>query len=73
MNKKKKEIKVSGFVIGSGKIYVTTTNGYLMAGSAQSGKMQFYKKIAKSIHLSPIINNNRLYILTGESRLIVFI
>ena len=71
--KRKRKIKITGFVIGSGKVYVTTINGYLIVCSALSGKIESYKKIAKSIYLSPIISDNKLYILTGESKLIVFI
>ena len=58
--------------MGSGKIYITTFNGHLIVCSASSGKVEYSKKIADSISASPIISNNSLLILTGNSRILGF-
>jgi len=71
--KKKKQItKITGFVLGSGKIYAVTLNGYLIVCSALSGKVEYSKKIGDSITSSPIISDGSLYILTEKSRIIGF-
>ena len=49
--------------MGSGKIYITTLNGYLIICSANSGEMISFKKIGNLITTSPIISNGSLYIL----------
>ena len=70
LKKKKQQTKISGYILGSGKIYATTLNGYLIVSSAINGKVEFLKKIANSIESSPIIINGSLYILTKNSTLI---
>ena len=62
---------MSGFILGSNKIYSTTTNGYLIISSASNGKVEKIHKIAKSIYASPIISNGKMIILTGNSKIIV--
>ena len=69
LKKKKRNTLISGFILGSGKIYATTLNGYLVVCSASSGKIEYFKKIGEVITSSPIINNGSLYILTAESRI----
>ena len=69
LKKKKRNTLISGFILGSGKIYATTANGYLVVCSASSGKREYFKKIGEVITSSPIINNGSLYILTAESRI----
>ena len=69
LKKKKRNTFISGFILGSGKIYATTLNGYLIVCSASSGKVEYFKKIGEDIASSPIINNGSLYILTAESRI----
>ena len=68
--KRKKQItKIAGYIMGSGKIYSVTLNGYLIVSSAISGKVESFKKIGDTILSSPIINNDKLYILTKNSRI----
>ena len=69
LKKKKRNTSISGFILGSGKIYATTLNGYLVVCSASSGKTEYFKKIGEVIASPPIINNGSLYILTTESRI----
>ena len=69
--KKKKQItKITGFVMGSGKIYSVTLNGYLIVSSATSGKVDSFRKIGDSIISAPVINNGKFYILTKNSRIL---
>ena len=72
LKKKKQKTKITGFVLASDKIYATSLNGYLIVSSAKTGKVESSKKIGNSITAAPIINNNSLYILTENSKIIGF-
>ena len=72
LKKKKQATEISGFVLGSGKIYVVTRNGYLIICSATSGNAEGFKKIGNNIIANPIISNGALYILTEKSRIFGF-
>ena len=72
LKKKKQETKITGFIMGSGKIYSVTSNGYLIVSSPVSGKVEYFKKIGDPITSAPIINNGKLYILTKNSRIYGF-
>ena len=58
--------------MGSGKIYAATLNGFLIVGSAYSGKAESFIKIKDPITSSPIINNGKLYLYTEKSKIIGF-
>ena len=64
--------QITGFIMGSGKIYATTLNGYLIVCSAASGNIEYFKKIGDSVVAAPIINDGSLYILTANSRILGF-
>ena len=68
---KKKEISSSGFVLASNKIYITTSTGYLIVCSTNTGEVILSKKIAKKINMSPIISDEKIYILTESSKLLI--
>ena len=72
LKKRKQSTKVTGFIMGSGKIYSVTLNGYLIVSSPISGKAEYFKKIGDPITSAPIINNGKLYILTKNSRIFGF-
>ncbi len=72
LKSKKQNTKVTGFIMGSGKIYSVTLNGYLIVASASSGKVESFKKIGDPITSSPIIVNGKLYILTDDSKIFGF-
>ena len=72
LKKKRQKTKISGFILGSGRIYATTLNGFLIVCSASSGKIEYFTKIDDSITSPPIISNGSLYILTEESRIFGF-
>ena len=72
LKKKRQKTEITGFVMGSGKIYATTLNGYLIICSATSGNVEYFKKIGDKITSSPIIIDDSLYILTRKSRILGF-
>ena len=72
LKRKKRTTKIVGFIMGSGKIYSVTLNGYLIVSSAVSGKTEFFKNIGDPIVSSPVINDGKLYILTKNSRIFGF-
>ena len=72
LKKKKQGTKITGFVMGSGKIYAVTLNGYLIVSSAVSGNVEYFRKIGDPITTSPIISNGSLYLLTENSRILGF-
>ena len=72
LKKKKQMTEITGYVMGSGKIYAVSLNGYLIVSSAVSGEVEYFKKIGDSITAAPIISDGSLYILTGKSRILGF-
>ena len=71
LKRKKQKTKVTGFIMGSNKIYSMTLNGFLIVSSVASGVPEFFKKVGAS-NISPlIINNGKLYILTDKSKILV--
>jgi len=72
LKKRKRVTQITGFIMGSGKIYATTLNGYLIVCSAVSGNIEYFKKIGDSVIAAPIINDGSLYILTENSRILGF-
>ena len=72
LKKKKQETSITGFVLGSDKIYATTLNGFLIVCSAATGKIEFSKKIGNKIIAPPIIVNNSLFVLTEKSKILGF-
>ena len=72
LKKKKRDTNITGFIMGSGKIYSVTLNGFLIVSSVISGKVEKYIKIGETIKSSPIINNGKLYILTENSKIYGF-
>ena len=72
LKKKKQSTEVTGFIMGSGKIYSVTSNGYLIVSSAISGKVENFKKIGDPVTSVPVINNGKLFIYTENSRILGF-
>ena len=72
LKKRKQRTKITGFIMGSGKIYSVTLNGYLIVSSPTSGKVENFIKIGSPITSAPIINNGKLFIYTEESRILGF-
>ena len=72
LKKRKQFTKITGFIMGSGKIYSVTLNGYLIVSSPTSGKVENFIKIGSPITSAPIINNGKLFIYTEKSRIFGF-
>ena len=72
LKKRKQETKIAGFIMGSGKIYSVTLNGYLIINSAISGNVERVIKVGDPVTSPPIINDKKLYILTKNSKIIGF-
>ena len=72
LKQKRQKTKITGFIMGSGKIYTVSLNGYLIVCSAASGRVEYFKKISDRITTAPIISNGSLYILTSSSRILGF-
>ena len=72
LKKKNKNTKTTGFVMGSGKIYSTTLNGYLIISSASSGKVEKFKKIGGKITSAPIITDGKLFVYTHDFKILGF-
>ena len=72
LKERKQDTIITGFVLGSGKIYAVSLNGFLIVCSATSGKVDYIKKIGGTITASPIINDGSLYILTEKSKILGF-
>ena len=72
LKKKDQSTRIVGFIMGSGKIYSVTSNGYLIVSSPVSGKVEFFRKIGDPVISAPIINDGKLYILTKNSRILGF-
>ena len=70
LKKRHQETKITGFIMGSGKIYAVTLNGNLIVSSAITGRVEYFKKIGDPITTPPIIKDGKLYILTENSRII---
>ena len=72
LKKKNQSTRITGFIMGSGKIYSVTSNGYLIVSSPVSGKVESFRKIGDPVISAPIISDGKLYILTKNSRILGF-
>jgi len=72
LKEKKRNTHITGFILGSGKIYTTTYNGFIIISSATNGKTESFKKIGDPIIANPIIADGSLYIFTNNSKLFGF-
>ena len=72
LKEKRQSTKIVGFIMGSGKMYSVTANGYLIINSATTGETETFKKIGDPITSSPIIADGKIYILTSKSKILGF-
>ena len=72
LKKKKQNTRITGFVLGSGKIISTTLNGYLIISSATSGNVQSFRKIGSTIVSPPIVSDQKLFVITENSKIFGF-
>jgi len=72
LKKRKQKTKVTGFILGSNKIYATTLNGFLIVSFANSGKVEKFIKVGGELTSSPIVSDGSIYILTKNSKILGF-
>ncbi len=72
LKKRKQETFVTGFILGSGNMYIATLNGFLIVSSANSGSVKYIKKIGNIITAPLVIADSSLYVLTENSTIFGF-
>ena len=66
-DKKRKQIKPTGFLITSNKIYVTNSDGKLIIVNSNEGNILNTVKISGGKILQPFINENNLFLISNGS------
>jgi len=70
--RKLKKMQTTGLIMGSGNLYSTTNNGYIIVVSGRTGEIKKLFKISESFLTDLIISENKLFALTGSSKLLLF-
>ncbi len=70
--RKLKKMQTTGLIMGSGNLYLTTNNGYIIVVSGNSGEIKKLLKISESFLTDLVISENKLFALTGSSKLLLF-
>ena len=65
--KKRKELKPIGFVIGNTNIYISNNDGKLIVVDLSNGKVNFIEKIGGDTISEPFIVNQNLYVIKSGS------
>ena len=65
--KKRKELKPIGFVIGNTNIYISNNDGKLIVVDLSNGKVNFIEKIGGDTISEPFIVNQNLYLIKSGS------
>jgi len=65
--KKRKKIKPTGFVLGSKKLYLSTSTGRLLIVDIETGKTQSIIKIDSEKISRPIILKQSLFVVKNNS------
>ena len=65
--KKRKELKPIGFVIGNTNIYISNNDGKLIVADLSNGKVNFIEKIGGDTISEPFIANQNLYVIKSGS------
>jgi len=66
-NKKRKQIKPTGFFIALNKVYLTNTDGKLIIVNSNEGNILNVVKISGGKILQPFINENNLFLISNGS------
>ena len=64
--KKRDKIKLTGFLVSSDKIYLTTNNGLLILINIENGKQDEIFKVSREKISKPYVNNKSLYIVKDD-------
>jgi len=65
--KKRKDLKPVGFIIGNTNIYISNNDGKLIVADLTSGQVNFIEKISGDAISEPFIFNQNLYIIKSGS------
>ena len=65
--KKRKKIKIMGFVSTIDKIYLSTNNGKIMKVNIADGKIDLIYKVGRDKISKPYVNNSKLYIVKDNA------
>ena len=66
LKKKRDKIKLTGFLVSSDKIYLTTNNGLLILINIENGKQDEIFKVSREKISKPYVNNKSLYIVKDD-------
>jgi len=64
--KKRDKIKLTGFLVSSDKIYLTSNNGHLILINIEDGKQDKIFKVSREKISKPYVNNESLYIVKDD-------
>ena len=64
--KKRDKIKLTGFLVSSDKIYLTSNNGLLILINIEDGKQDEIFKVSREKISKPYVNNKSLYIVKDD-------
>ena len=64
--KKRDKIKLTGFLVSSDKIYLTSNNGLLILINIEDGKQDKIFKVSREKISKPYVNNESLYIVKDD-------
>ena len=64
--KKRDKIKLTGFLVSSDKIYLTSNNGLLILINIEDGKQDEIFKVSREKISKPYVNNESLYIVKDD-------
>ena len=65
-------MQTTGLIMGSGNLYSTTNNGYIIVVSGKTGEIKKLFKVSESFLTDLIISENKLFALTASSKLLLF-
>ena len=66
-SKKRKKIKIIGFISTVDKIYLSTNNGKIMKVNIADGKIDLIYRVGRDRISKPYVNNSKLYIVKDNS------
>ena len=64
--KNKKNLSISGFVVGYKKIYLSLDNGKILKINISNGKLSSILKISNGKISEPFINNGKMFIIKND-------
>ncbi len=65
-SKKRKKIKISGFIVGQQKIYVSLNSGKLLEANINNGKTNSILRISRDKISRPFVNDGKIFIVKND-------